>query len=80
MPTLKANIRAQKREQFVKLNQEKTTEEVAENSFFDNRVETKSAVRPKRALKFHEKGTFEQMANKLRTKVYNFQNVCLTLL
>ena len=69
MPTLKANIRVQKKEQFIKLKQEKQTEETSDHKFFDNRVGLKSALRPKRSFKFHEKGTFESLGQKLRTKV-----------
>ena len=69
MPTLKANIRVQKKEQFIKLKQEKQTDDSSEHSFFDQRVSLKSAVRSKRSFKFHEKGTFESLGNKLRTKV-----------
>ena len=68
MPTLKANIRAQKKEQFVKLNQEKSSEDSSENLFFDSRVEMKVPQRTKRTFQFHEKGTFESLANKLRAK------------
>ncbi|XP_076338997.1 pre-mRNA processing factor 3 [Tachypleus tridentatus] len=67
MPTLKANIRAQKREQF-KLSQEKVTEDITEQNFFDPRVSIKSSHRPKRGFKFHEKGKFEHLAQRLRTK------------
>lgn len=70
MPTLKANIRAQKKEQFVKLtSQERTSDDgVSQNQFFDPRVEMKPSVRSKKGFKFHEKGTFESLAQKLRTK------------
>jgi len=71
MPTLKANIRAQKKEQFIKLNQEKQTDDSGEHKFYDTRVELKAAMRPKRNFKFHEKGTFESLAQRLRTKVLN---------
>ena len=72
MPTLKANIRVQKKEQFIKLKQEKQTDDTSEHKFFDMRVALKSAVRPKRGFKFHEKGTFESLGQKLRTKVFFF--------
>uniref|UniRef100_T1J0D7 U4/U6 small nuclear ribonucleoprotein Prp3 n=1 Tax=Strigamia maritima TaxID=126957 RepID=T1J0D7_STRMM len=67
MPTLKANIRAKRREQF-KMNQEKVQEEVADNRYFDPRVAGKLAQRNKRIFKFHDKGKFEQLAQRLRTK------------
>ncbi|CAN7988298.1 unnamed protein product [Ixodes hexagonus] len=66
-PTLKANIRAQKREQF-KIHQEKVVEDVTEQKFYDFRVSAKSAQRSKKLFKFHEKGKYEQLAQRLRTK------------
>lgn len=67
MPTLKANIRAQRQEQF-KISQEKVADEVTEQKYFDPRVNAKAAVRTKRGFRFHEKGKFEQIAQRLRTK------------
>ncbi|XP_060077701.1 U4/U6 small nuclear ribonucleoprotein Prp3-like isoform X2 [Ylistrum balloti] len=66
-PTLKANIRAKRREQFKGLI-EKPPEEISESRFFDSRVEAKSAQRQRRSFKFHEIGKFEQMAGRLRAK------------
>lgn len=66
-PTLKANIRAKRREQFKGLI-EKPPEEISESRFFDARVGTKLAQRPRRGFKFHERGKFEQLAQRLRTK------------
>ena len=70
MPTLKANIRAQKKEQFIKLNHEKQTAGTSDDNFVDNRLEAKLPVRQRRGFKFHEKGTFESIGVKLRTKVF----------
>lgn len=67
MPTLKANIRAKRREQF-KINQEKVQEDIQENKYFDSRVTLKASQRTKRIFRFHEKGKFEQLAQRLRTK------------
>ncbi|GAB6031986.1 hypothetical protein CHUAL_010364 [Chamberlinius hualienensis] len=67
VPTLKANIRAKRREQF-KMTQEKSHEDSADNKFFDTRVSTKGALRNKRTFKFHDKGKFELIAQRLRTK------------
>jgi len=67
MPTLKANIRAKRREQF-KIHQEKVQEDLLENKYFDNRVAIKAAQRVKRTFRFHEKGKYEQLAQRLRTK------------
>lgn len=67
MPTLKANIRAQKRAQF-KMSQEKVMEELYEQKFYDPRVSAKNFQRPRKGFKFHEKGKFEQLAQRLRTK------------
>lgn len=67
-PTLKANIRAKKRETFKHQQQEKSIEEakLAEPSFFDERIMIKPAVRTKRSLRFHEPGKFQQMGERLR--------------
>lgn len=66
-PTLKANIRAQKREQF-KIHQERVADDVAEQNFFDQRVGAKPAQRGRRAFRFHEKGKYELLAQRLRTR------------
>ncbi|XP_041356451.1 U4/U6 small nuclear ribonucleoprotein Prp3-like [Gigantopelta aegis] len=66
-PTLKANIRAKRREQFKDLIV-KPPEEISDSKFFDPRVGAKGPVRVKRSFKFHEKGKFEQVAQRLRTK------------
>ncbi|KPM11947.1 U4/U6 small nuclear ribonucleoprotein Prp3-like protein [Sarcoptes scabiei] len=68
MPTLKANIRAQKKEQYIKLNHEKLSSQIAENKFVDTRLENKAAHRSRKLFRFHEKGTFESIGKKLRTK------------
>lgn len=66
-PTLKANIRAKRREQFKGLI-ERPPEEISDSRFFDARVEVKSQLRQKRGFRFHEKGKFEQQAQRLRAK------------
>lgn len=68
-PTLKANIRAKKRET-TKIHQAEKhqQEESAEAHFFDDRITIKPAVRNKRALRFHEPGKFQQLAERLRMK------------
>ncbi|XP_053203205.1 U4/U6 small nuclear ribonucleoprotein Prp3-like [Panonychus citri] len=68
LPTLKANIRAQKREQFKVTNQEKPTNDDVQSKFFDPRVEVKPVTRVKRNFKFYDKGTFEIVGEKVRTK------------
>ncbi|PIO34086.1 hypothetical protein AB205_0013790 [Aquarana catesbeiana] len=68
MPTLKANIRAVKREQFKQQLKEKPSEDLEANSFYDPRVQFTPAQRPKRGFKFYEKGKFEKIAQRLRTK------------
>jgi U4/U6 small nuclear ribonucleoprotein PRP3 len=101
VPTLKANIKAQKRDYKTALggndqiasglrstilsgistsfsevnnNQEQVsqkpdgTESEMSERFFDPRVKLKTAERNKRKLVFNEKGKFEEIANKLRTK------------
>ncbi|CAL1540677.1 unnamed protein product [Lymnaea stagnalis] len=66
-PTLKANIRAKRREQFKGLI-DKPPEEISESKFFDGRLSLKGVQRQKRGFKFHEKGKFEQQASRLRAK------------
>ncbi|KAL5019959.1 hypothetical protein ScPMuIL_002851 [Solemya velum] len=66
-PTLKANIRAKRREQFKGLI-EKPPEEISEGNFFDPRVGLRTAQRQKRTFKFHERGRFESQGQRLRAK------------
>lgn len=68
-PTLKANIRAKKREQFKAQLNDKVSEDSGETKFFDARIGVKPPVRSKRALRFHEPGKFTQLAERLRMKV-----------
>lgn len=67
-PTLKANIRARKREVFSQQMHDKQSEDTVESTFFDPRIPTKANVRTKRSLKFHEPGKFIQLADKMRIK------------
>ncbi|XP_052796317.1 U4/U6 small nuclear ribonucleoprotein Prp3-like [Mya arenaria] len=66
-PTLKANIRAKRREQFKGLI-DAPPEEISASKFFDPRVSGQNAQRQKRGFRFHEQGKFEQLAQRLRTK------------
>ncbi|KAL8614954.1 hypothetical protein ACOMHN_049105 [Nucella lapillus] len=66
-PTLKANIRAKRREQFKGLI-EKAPEEIGDSRFFDPRMGNKGPVRLRRSFKFHDKGKFEQQGQRLRAK------------
>ncbi|XP_028986420.1 U4/U6 small nuclear ribonucleoprotein Prp3 isoform X2 [Betta splendens] len=68
MPTLKANIRAVKREQFRQQLKEKPGEELESTSYFDQRVFITPAQRPRKGFKFHEQGRFEKIAQRIRTK------------
>uniref|UniRef100_A0A3Q4BLN1 U4/U6 small nuclear ribonucleoprotein Prp3 n=1 Tax=Mola mola TaxID=94237 RepID=A0A3Q4BLN1_MOLML len=68
MPTLKANIRAVKREQFRQQLKEKPGEDLESTSYFDHRVSVMPAQRPRKAFKFHEQGRFEKIAQRIRTK------------
>lgn len=68
-PTLKANIRAKKKESFNKTvhpNDRQLEDQSAK--FVDDRIAVKPAVRTKRSLRFHEPGKFQQMAEKMRMK------------
>lgn len=69
-PTLKANIRAKKKETFKHHQTEKAIEEakVTEPTFYDERIVAKPALRTKRSLRFHEPGKFQQMADRMRMK------------
>lgn len=69
-PTLKANIRAKKREVFNKTQHQvdKTTTQDDTVKFFDDRITLKPGNRNKRALRFHEPGKFQQMAERMRMK------------
>ncbi|KAB1260871.1 U4/U6 small nuclear ribonucleoprotein Prp3 [Camelus dromedarius] len=69
MPTLKANIRAVKREQFKQQLKEKPSEDMESNTFFDPRVSIAPSQRQRRTFKFHDKGKFEKIAQRLRTKI-----------
>lgn len=75
-PTLKANIRAQKRE-VLKTHmggkgsqgqRDDSGASLAEGKFFDPRVSIKSSARPKRSFHFHEQGKFQQVATRMRMK------------
>uniref|UniRef100_A0A2M4APY7 Putative u4/u6 small nuclear ribonucleoprotein n=1 Tax=Anopheles triannulatus TaxID=58253 RepID=A0A2M4APY7_9DIPT len=69
-PTLKANIRAKKREttKSQQAAERAQTEEASESHFHDERITLKPAVRNKRALRFHEPGKFQQLAERMRMK------------
>eukprot|EP00058_Branchiostoma_floridae_P020006 XP_002605496.1 hypothetical protein BRAFLDRAFT_115421 [Branchiostoma floridae] len=66
-PTLKANIRAKRREEF-KLVQDRAAELDESSPFFDDRVALKPAVRQRRPFKFHDPGKFEAIAQRVRAK------------
>ncbi|XP_075221644.1 pre-mRNA processing factor 3 isoform X2 [Lycorma delicatula] len=68
VPTLKANIRAKKREEFRQQLQERTVEDISDSHFFDPRIGAKPSIRNKRALRFHEPGKFQQLADRMRMK------------
>lgn len=68
-PTLKANIRAKKKESFNKITQPTVGQNDDESQkYFDERINVKAALRNKRSLRFHEPGKFQQMAEKMRMK------------
>uniref|UniRef100_A0A182IZR2 Uncharacterized protein n=1 Tax=Anopheles atroparvus TaxID=41427 RepID=A0A182IZR2_ANOAO len=70
-PTLKANIRAKKRESTKnqQASERVQNEEAGETQFHDDRIALKPAIRSKRALRFHEPGKFQQLAERMRMKV-----------
>ncbi|XP_065884672.1 U4/U6 small nuclear ribonucleoprotein Prp3-like [Dysidea avara] len=71
-PTLKANIRAQKRAQFKQIVQEKPKEKVeASSPFYDHRMGASAPLAPQRGkkmFKFHEPGKFQRLAQTMRAK------------
>lgn len=68
-PTLKANIRAKKKETFIKSSHTNDRQQDDQSSkFFDDRINAKPSQRLKRSLRFHEPGKFQQMAEKMRMK------------
>ncbi|KAJ8273483.1 hypothetical protein GJAV_G00102100 [Gymnothorax javanicus] len=68
MPTLKANIRAVKREQFRQQLKERPGDDLESTSYFDSRVSIVPPQRPRKGFKFHEQGRFEKIAQRIRTK------------
>ncbi|KAL7676096.1 hypothetical protein ACOME3_002352 [Neoechinorhynchus agilis] len=70
IPTLKANLRAQKQKTATSSIEEKKVEEKAENFFIDPRIALKPAVRTRRknALVFNEKGKYEELARRQRAQ------------
>uniref|UniRef100_A0A8B9HM51 U4/U6 small nuclear ribonucleoprotein Prp3 n=1 Tax=Astyanax mexicanus TaxID=7994 RepID=A0A8B9HM51_ASTMX len=68
MPTLKANIRAVKREQFRQQLKEKPSDDLESTSYFDPRMIVPPPQRARRGFKFHEQGRFEKIAQRIRTK------------
>ncbi|XP_068148877.1 U4/U6 small nuclear ribonucleoprotein Prp3 isoform X1 [Drosophila tropicalis] len=77
-PTLKANIRAKKREVFQRQtgltltggdrNEASSSAQDEAIKYFDDRIAQKPTVRNKRTLRFHEPGKFLQMAERMRMK------------
>lgn len=75
-PTLKANIRAKKREVLKthmhgakgSLPGKEEPGSIGDSPFFDPRVNIKSALRTKRSFHFHEQGKFQQVASQMRMK------------
>ncbi|TGZ69959.1 hypothetical protein CRM22_003447 [Opisthorchis felineus] len=71
-PTLKANLRAQRAQQFKEVLQTTTQKKPQKNltatAYFDPRLSTKAARRPKRQLSFYEPGKFIKLAQRMRTK------------
>ncbi|XP_017070609.1 U4/U6 small nuclear ribonucleoprotein Prp3 isoform X2 [Drosophila eugracilis] len=73
-PTLKANIRAKKREVFQRQSglgdrgEPATSAQDEAIKYFDDRIALKPTVRNKRTLRFHEPGKFQQLAERMRMK------------
>lgn len=69
LPTLKANIRAKKREELKASASSKAGAEQEEAAWFDSRLSLRPNLRTKRTLRFHEPGKFQQLADRIRMKV-----------
>uniref|UniRef100_A0A336LWG7 CSON006697 protein n=1 Tax=Culicoides sonorensis TaxID=179676 RepID=A0A336LWG7_CULSO len=65
-PTLKANMRAKKKESNKTHMNDRLNDDSLENNFHDERLFLKGPVRQKRALRFHEPGKFQIMGERLR--------------
>eukprot|EP00092_Neocalanus_flemingeri_P090233 GFUD01114269.1.p1 GENE.GFUD01114269.1~~GFUD01114269.1.p1 ORF type:complete len:521 (-),score=174.20 GFUD01114269.1:462-2024(-) len=68
VPTLKANLRAQKKEEYKAVKEEPAPVKEEGPDFFDPRVGMKGATRTKRIMKFHDAGKFQAEAQRLRMK------------
>ncbi|VDN15782.1 unnamed protein product [Dibothriocephalus latus] len=72
VPTLKANLRAQKAQNFKEAmevtTQKKPVKVTTSSPYFDPRLSLKSAMRPKRTLSFYEPGKFIKIGQRMRTK------------
>ena len=69
IPTLKANLRAKKREEHREKEPSATNQQSDEAKFFDGRVLVKGASRPKRtSFNFVEPGQFQREGQRLRMK------------
>lgn len=71
-PTLKANLRAKRAQQFKEVLQTATQKRPNKSSiatpYFDPRLSLKAARRPRRQLNFYEPGKFVKLAQRMRTK------------
>ncbi|KAF8568148.1 hypothetical protein P879_01460 [Paragonimus westermani] len=77
-PTLKANLRAKRAQQFKEVlqtnAQKKPTKNLTASPYFDPRLSLKAARRPRKQLTFYEPGKFIQLAQRIRTK-YQLQQL-----
>ncbi|CAL8071137.1 unnamed protein product [Calicophoron daubneyi] len=71
-PTLKANLRAKRAQQFKEVmqttTQKKPQKSTVATAYFDPRLSIKAARRPRRQLHFYEPGKFVKLAQRMRTK------------
>uniref|UniRef100_UPI00358E9501 U4/U6 small nuclear ribonucleoprotein Prp3 isoform X2 n=1 Tax=Myxine glutinosa TaxID=7769 RepID=UPI00358E9501 len=68
VPTLKANIHAARREQFKLQLKERPADDVETHAYYDARVAVEPIQRPRRGFRFHDKGKFQKIAQRMRTK------------
>ncbi|KAF7261469.1 hypothetical protein EG68_01179 [Paragonimus skrjabini miyazakii] len=77
-PTLKANLRARRAQQFKEVlqtnAQKKPQKNLTASPYFDPRLSLKAARRPRKQLTFYEPGKFIQLAQRIRTK-YQLQQL-----
>ncbi|EGD78285.1 hypothetical protein PTSG_12874 [Salpingoeca rosetta] len=68
VPELSVNKRAKKREELTKMVEAQQEEDIADNPYYDERLEMKPKERKRRAFRFKEKGYYLDQADRERAK------------